>query len=103
MGWAGFTISYTASVAWDLGSIAQVVGGELRLGAGLVAATPVDAVVRLDEFVVVGHRFYATLVVGAGDDLEAALRAGDGRAAALSGAALLAGGGGGDLSALTAD
>ncbi|STZ61544.1 PucR family transcriptional regulator [Mycolicibacterium tokaiense] len=90
-------------MAWDLGSIAAVVSGELRLGAGLVASTPVDAVVRLDEFVVVGHRFYATLVVAHVDALEAALRAGDDRAAALSGAVLLAAGGQGDLSALTVD
>lgn len=57
----------------------------------MTVSTPVDAVVRLADFAVVGHRAYATLVVGAADEIEAALDAGDQRSLALAGAVVVAG------------
>lgn len=83
--------SYTASVARDLSSIAHVLGGELLIAGGAAASTQVDAAVRLDDFVVVGHPSYATLVVGSAGALEAAVLAGDKRSAALTDTVLVVG------------
>lgn len=89
---ARFDISYTAPVPRDLSSIAHVLGGELLVAGGAEASTPVDAAVRLDEFAVVGHPSYATLVVGSAGAVEAALKAGDERSLALTGTVLVVGG-----------
>ncbi|GAA1958642.1 hypothetical protein GCM10009717_26460 [Agromyces allii] len=69
-------------------SIARVLGGEL-IGSGLDAATPVDSAIRLEEFSVVGHPSFATLVVAAAEPLAAALSAGGPRAEALRGTVLV--------------
>ncbi len=73
-----------------------------HLGATLVAgridgSVPVDSAVSLADFAVVGHPAYATLVVGAPDELVAALRAGDARAAELRAAVPVATGDGAGL------
>jgi PucR family transcriptional regulator, purine catabolism regulatory protein len=79
-------------MARDLSSIAHVLGGELLLAAGVAASTQVDAAVRVDEFAVVGHPSYATLVVGSATALEAVVLAGDERSAAMVDTVLVAGG-----------
>ncbi|SFR66340.1 purine catabolism regulatory protein [Agromyces sp. CF514] len=75
-------------MARDVLSIARVLGGEL-VGAGLDAATPVDSAIRLEEFSVIGHPSFATLVVAAAEPLAAALAAGGPRAEALRGTVLV--------------
>ena len=75
-------------MARDVLSIARVLSGEL-IGAGIAPATPVDAALRLEEFSVVGHPGFATLVVAGAEHLVSALTAGGPRADALIGAVLV--------------
>jgi purine catabolism regulator len=98
-------------VVRDLRSITSTLGGTLleggtadradqrgvdrgvdRVNPGVMrspsANSPVDTVLRLDEFAVVGHPDYATLVVGSGPELADAL-ADPRRVTALRGAALV--------------
>ncbi|GAA4140723.1 helix-turn-helix domain-containing protein [Leifsonia shinshuensis] len=77
----------------DVASIARTLGGELVEGARN-GGTPVDEVVGLDDFSVVGHPSYATLVVVPARRLREALGATDDRAAALRQAVLVTHGGG---------
>lgn len=71
----------------DIRSIAGALRGELLIGA-LAPDAPVDAAVRLEEFMVVGHPEYATLVIGSGGAMAAALRLRE-RRPALARAALV--------------
>jgi purine catabolism regulator len=79
-------------MARDLSSIAHVLGGELLIAGDAAASTQVDAAVRLDEFAVVGHRSYATLVVGSAQAVESAVLADDERSTALTDSVLVVGG-----------
>jgi len=88
-------------MARDLSSIARVLDGQLR--GGPPPSTPVDAAVHLEEFAVVGHPDYATLVVGPPDRFVAQLRAGAERAAALAPAVLVSGPPHDELYGLAAD
>lgn len=76
----------------DLTAVARVLGGELCLDGRVDASTPVDAAVRLDDFAVVGHPSYATLVVASARALEGAILAGGERATALRHVVLVVGG-----------
>lgn len=75
-------------MARDVLSIARVLGGEL-IGDAVANATPVDAAIRLDEFSVVGHPGFATLVVAAAEPVVDALTAGGPRVDALRGAVIV--------------
>ncbi|MGH3705115.1 MAG: PucR family transcriptional regulator [Agromyces sp.] len=75
-------------MARDVLSIARVLGGEL-IGDGVGPATPVDAALRLEEFSVVGHPGFATLVVAGAERLTSAVTAGGPRSDALRGAVLV--------------
>jgi len=82
-------------MARDLSAVARVLSGDLCLSGPVAASTPVDAAVRLDEFAVVGHPSYATLVVGSAAAVGAAVA--DGRSETLSGAVLVVAGDSDDL------
>lgn len=75
-------------MARRLDSVAAALGAELVPGR-VEPSKPVDSAVRLDDFSVVAHPAFATLVVGGGDELLAALEAGDPRAGALADAVLV--------------
>lgn len=90
-------------MARDLTSVARVLGGELCLDGRMDASTPVDAAVRLDEFAVVGHPSYATLVVASVRAIEAAILAGGERVTALMHAVLVVGGDRAELRDLLSD
>lgn len=75
-------------MARDVLSIARVLGGEL-VGDGVASATAVDAAIRLEDFSVIGHPRFATLVVAGAEQLTAALAGGGPRADALRGAVLV--------------
>lgn len=83
-----FDISYTETVTRDIASLARTLGGRVvegRVDAGM----PVDAVVALDDFSMVGHPSFATLVVAPAADLTAALSSDDARSQALRGAVVV--------------
>lgn len=84
----GFDFSYTVNMARDIASIARTLGGRVvegRLDAGM----PVDSAVALDDFSVVGHPAFATLVIAPAAALTAALSSSDGRAESLRGAVVV--------------
>lgn len=88
-GHAFFDISYTEGVSRDIASIARTLGG--RIVEGVVpAGMHVDAVVGIDDFSVVGHPSFATLVVSSAPAAVAALAAGDARADSLRRAVVVA-------------
>lgn len=75
-------------MARRLDSIAAHLGADVLSGR-LDGSVPVDSAVPLADFAVVGHPAFATLVVGAPDELAAAIAAGDDRAAELASAVLV--------------
>jgi purine catabolism regulator len=83
-----FDISYNHRVSRDVASLARSLGGEL-IGGAVDTGTPVDGVVRLREFSLVGHASFATLVVAEGRELVTAFAADDARAAALRSAVVV--------------
>lgn len=72
----------------DIASVARFLGGRLILGS-VDPGTRVDAVVALEDFSVVGHPSFATLVVGPAQRLTEALAAADDRVEALRRAVLV--------------
>jgi PucR family transcriptional regulator, purine catabolism regulatory protein len=77
-----FDISYTDPVTRDIASIARSLGGRV-LDGSVDRSTRVDAVVTLEDFSVVGHPAFATLVVARAPQLAKALDADDERSQML--------------------
>lgn len=86
-------ISYTGGMTRDIASIVRSLGGELVEGVRN-PGTPVDEVVALDDFSVVGHPGFATLVVVPPKRLAEALGDGSPRAESLRQAVLVTHAGG---------
>ncbi len=95
---SGFTISYTDGMVRDVGSVARSLGGEVLPGA-VEVSRPVESIVPLEQFSVLGSARFATLVAAPAARLVAALTAGDERATLLRDAVLVTHGGGGALRA----
>ncbi|MFF2388440.1 PucR family transcriptional regulator [Agromyces sp. NPDC058104] len=77
-------------MARRLDSVASTLGAAVVPGR-VEPSRPVDSAVALDDFSVVAHPSFATLVVGDRDELVAALAARDARAASLADAVLVTG------------
>jgi PucR family transcriptional regulator, purine catabolism regulatory protein len=85
---AGFDTSYNRPVSRDIASLARSLGGRLVAGV-LDTGTPVDGVVRLSGFSLVGHASFATLVVASAPEIAAVFGGDDPRADALRSAVVV--------------
>lgn len=83
-----FDTSYNRPVARDIASLARSVGGRLVVGA-VDTGTPVDGVVPLSGFSLVGHASFATLVVASDSEIAAVFGGDDPRADALRSAVVV--------------
>ncbi len=80
--------SYNRPVSRDIASLARSLGGRLVAGV-LDTGTPVDGVVRLSGFSLVGHASFATLVVASAPEIAAVFGGDDPRADALRSAVVV--------------